>query len=125
MWEEYESIVERRIQEAMARGEFDHLEGQGKPLDLDDDALVPPEMRLAWRVLKNAGFVPEEVALRGEMTAIEHAIASLADGPERVCAIKRLNLLRAKLDARHGRHAFWGAAGAYQGKALDRFSRRR
>ena len=31
-----ESIAERKIREAMERGEFDDLPGQGKPLRLDD-----------------------------------------------------------------------------------------
>jgi hypothetical protein len=54
-------IAERVIQEAIARGELDDLPGAGRPLELDDDALVPEELRLAYRILKNAGYVPEEV----------------------------------------------------------------
>jgi len=42
-------LAEKKIQEAMACGEFDDLPGAGRPLDLDDDALVPEELRLAKR----------------------------------------------------------------------------
>jgi len=56
----FELIAERRIAEAVARGELDNLPGAGRPLDLDDDPLVPEDLRLAFRILKNAGFVPSE-----------------------------------------------------------------
>jgi len=54
-------LAEKKIQEAMACGEFDDLPGAGRPLDLDDDALVPEELRVAHRILKNAGVAPPEV----------------------------------------------------------------
>jgi len=56
-----EWIAERRIAEAVSQGAFDRLPGAGRPLELDDDALVPEELRIAHRILKNAGFVPREV----------------------------------------------------------------
>lgn len=56
-----EFIAERRIAEALAKGELDELPGAGKPLELDDDALIPEELRMAYRILKNAGYAPEEV----------------------------------------------------------------
>lgn len=55
-------IAEQRILEAMERGEFDNLPGKGKPLDLEDDANVPEDLRMAYKLLKNAGYAPEELA---------------------------------------------------------------
>ena len=55
-----------RIAEAMAEGAFDDLPGAGKPLALDDDTLVPEDLRVAYRILKNAGFLPPEVESRRE-----------------------------------------------------------
>jgi len=57
----FDSIAEKKIAEAMERGEFDDLPGAGRPLELDDDANVPEDLRVAYRILKNAGFVPPEV----------------------------------------------------------------
>ena len=57
----FDLIAERKIAEALARGELENLPGEGRPLELDDDALVPEDLRLAYRILKNAGFVPAEV----------------------------------------------------------------
>jgi hypothetical protein len=58
-------IAERRIEEAIARGEFANLPGAGRPIDLDDcDPIMPPEARMAWRILKNAEVSPEQLVLR-------------------------------------------------------------
>jgi hypothetical protein len=53
----FEFLIERRISEAVERGEFERLPGAGRPLPLDDeDPLLPEEMRMASRILKNAGL---------------------------------------------------------------------
>ena len=58
-------LVERRIADAFRQRAFDDLPGQGRPLVLDDDRLVPEDLRIAMRILKNAGVLPPEVeALR-------------------------------------------------------------
>ena len=78
-----DDIVERRICEAQQRGDFDHLPGTGKPLVLDDDLLVPEELRAANRVLKNAGFVPPEVeALRSVDELMQVVEAQAAEDAE-------------------------------------------
>ena len=59
-----EKIAERRIVEAMEHGEFDNLPGAGRPLNLDDDAGIPESLRMAYRVMKNAGVLPPEIDLR-------------------------------------------------------------
>jgi hypothetical protein len=52
-------LAERKIEEAIERGEFDDLPGAGQSLDLDDiDPLLPEELRMAYRILKNAGMGP-------------------------------------------------------------------
>ena len=77
-----EFLAERKIAEAIERGELDELPGAGKPLDLEDDPLVPEEVRMAYRVLKNAGYVPPEVQ-------------------ERAKAARKLELLQLKLEPRY------------------------
>jgi Domain of unknown function (DUF1992) len=56
-----EWIAERKIEEAVARGELDRLPNAGRPLDLYEDPLVPPEMRMAKRILGNAEVSLEEI----------------------------------------------------------------
>lgn len=67
-WSVIQSIAERRIEESMAKGDFDDLPGRGKPLELEDDSHVPPELRMAYKVLRNAGCVPPELAERKEIS---------------------------------------------------------
>lgn len=98
-----DDIAEGRIQEAIERGEFDDLPGSGRPLALDDDSGVPEELRLAYRILKNAGFVPPEIALRREIATAEELLrAAMADSETARLASKRLTLLRLKLSMSRG-----------------------
>ncbi|HET8700496.1 MAG TPA: DnaJ family domain-containing protein [Nitrococcus sp.] len=100
----FDLIAEQRIAEAIERGELSNLPGAGKPLKLDDDALVPPELRLAYRILKNAGFVPPEVEQLRELHELRQLISTLEDDGVRRRAVLRLNLLMAQTTAgrRHG-----------------------
>ena len=87
-----EQIAERKIAEAIANGELDNLPGAGRPLDLDDDALVPEDLRLAYRILKNAGFVPPEVRTLNEIAELER-LAGLDSK-----AARKLALLRTRIE---------------------------
>jgi hypothetical protein len=114
------AVVEERIQEGMRRGDFDDLlPGAGKPLDLDDDALVPPELRIAYRVLRNAGVVPPEVIERREIAELEVAVAGL-DDDERRRALARLAVLRTRLGARRARCLSRNAC--YERKIVERLA---
>ena len=64
-------LAEKKLAEAVSRGELDDLPGAGKPLQLDDDPLVPEDLRLAYRILKNAGFVPQEVKAANKLELIK------------------------------------------------------
>jgi hypothetical protein len=97
-----DAIAEERIQEAMRRGAFDGLPGAGRPLELDDDLLVPPELRIANRILKNAGCVPPDLLERREIADIEAALPRL-DEEARKRALAKLAVLRTRLGPRRGR----------------------
>ncbi len=79
----FEQLAERRISEALARGDLDHLPGAGKPLVFDDEPLLSPEQRMVNRILKNAGFTPREVLLRREIATLRQAVEALPAGAER------------------------------------------
>ena len=97
-----EDLAERRISSAIETGEFDDLPGRGRPLALDDDSLVPAEMRLAYRVLKNSGYLPEEVALRKEIAGVEALLDGALGAEDRQRIDGRLALLRLRLAACRG-----------------------
>lgn len=94
-----DQIAEARITEAMAQGEFDNLPGQGQPLSLDDDRLVPEALRVPYRILKNAGYCPPELEKRRELKNIEQLLAIAEDETQRHQAHKRLTCLLAALEA--------------------------
>ncbi|MDP4126054.1 MAG: DUF1992 domain-containing protein [Bacillota bacterium] len=72
----FDRIVEDRIQEAMRNGEFDNLSARGKPINLDYWASLPEGIRAGYMVLKNNGFVPEEVQLLKDIDELHDQLAS-------------------------------------------------
>lgn len=117
-----DALAEARIGEAMAQGVFDRLPGAGRPLALDDDALIAPECRVAYRVLKNAGFVPPEVEAHRQVAALHALLATLDDDETRRHALARLALLQTRLEAGGVRRP--SRARAYEGRLLERLGRR-
>ena len=61
---EHGSSVDRIIRRGMAEGQFDNLAGAGKPLSLDDEnPLVPAELRLAFKIMRDANVAPTWIDL--------------------------------------------------------------
>jgi hypothetical protein len=85
------AIAEERIRESMERGEFDDLPGAGKPLHLDDDSMVPADIRIAYRILRNAGCLPPELELRKEIMTLRDLIRAVEDEGDRREKIRELN----------------------------------
>lgn len=98
------TIAERKIRESMERGEFDDLAGKGKPLAMDEDLSgVSAELRMAYKVLKNAGFVPPEVALRNEIVSLRELVNSVEDDEERRKKQRELDFKLLKLSMMRNR----------------------
>ncbi|OIK11664.1 DnaJ family domain-containing protein [Bacillus sp. MUM 13] len=84
-------VSEERIKKAMAEGEFDHLPGKGKPLVLEDLSAIPPELRMAYSMMKNAKMMESEEKYRKEMLTIEELIACCQVPEERGKLQEKLN----------------------------------
>lgn len=98
----FEQIVEQRIKQAQKKGDFDNLAGANKPLKFEDQN-VPEELRLAHKILKNAGFLPPEVELKKQISRTEQLLdQAQVDTPERRKIQKKLNYLITKLNAIRG-----------------------
>jgi len=98
----FEKLVEQRIQKAKEEGQFDNLEGRGRPLKFEDEH-VPEELRLAHKILKNAGFLPPEIELKKKITQVEHLLEATEFGsPQRAAVQKKLNYLLTKLNTARG-----------------------
>lgn len=94
-------LAEARIREAAERGELDNLPGAGQPLELDDDRMVPQELRMAYRILKNANCLPPELDARREIRQLEDLLRHVdaGSGEQRSRAERRLLALRLRLEA--------------------------
>lgn len=97
----FDLLGEQRIVEAMRRGEFDNLPGAGQPLDLAEDPLVPEEVRMSHRILRNAGFMPPEIGLRREIAELQAQLEVLGE-EARSLAVRRLALLMMRLTTERG-----------------------
>lgn len=76
-------IAEAKIREAIKNGEFDNLPGSGKPLKLDDLSRVPQHMRAAFILMKNSGFLPEEVRVKKTIYSLRQLLKESVDDDER------------------------------------------
>lgn len=70
-----ELLIDKLINQARKAGQFDNLTGTGRPLEHDDESLVPDDLRAAFRMLKNAGFAPPWVEARRDIDAERARIA--------------------------------------------------
>lgn len=86
-----EKIIEEKIQEAIENGEFDNLEGKGKPLNLDDYFATPEEFRVGHSLLKSNKFVPAEVDLLKEIGELKEKVNSCTNAIEKSNLSKLLN----------------------------------
>ena len=76
----FENLVEERIRRAQQRGLFDNLAGAGKPLPPDViGATVPQDLRLSYRILKNADCLPPEVEVKKEIRRTEDLLSGMED----------------------------------------------
>jgi len=115
------TIAERKIRESLARGELDDLPGKGKPLAMDEDLSgVPEELRMAYKILRNAGFVPPEVELRKEIVSLREMLGTLEDDEQRRSLGRRLDFKLLKLNMIRKRPVNLDEFPDYREKIIDR-----
>lgn len=92
-------LAERQIQKARLKGELQGLEGEGKPLpDRPGDAYVSAGDAVGFRIMAQAGVLPEEITLKKQAAAQRAHLATLTDDVERKAAmaeLARLEMLQA------------------------------
>ena len=115
-----EKIAEEKIREAEQRGEFKNLPGAGKPLALEDDSMIPEQLRMAYKILKNSNFVPPEVEDKKEIKNIRDMLEKTSDESERYRQIQKLNLIITRMNMRKSRPVFLDEDQVYYQKVLAR-----
>ena len=93
----FQRLAENRIIEALEAGFFDNLPGRGQPLKLADDSHIPPELRMAYQIMKMADCLPPELEMRKEIARLQDLLAALPDEAEKLKQMRRLNFFLMKL----------------------------
>jgi hypothetical protein len=118
-----QQIAEQRIAKAIEEGSLKIDGWKNKPLPLDDDSFVPDDLKMAYKILKNSGYVPPEVETRKEIQKLEDLIVKTEDSHQRVKQMKKLDLLMRKIDAQRSRPASIEHDDVYFRKIVERIDR--
>lgn len=117
----FEIIAERKIEEFLRKGEGPDLSHwKNRPLPVEDMSNVAADLRMAYKILKNAGYVPEEVALRKEIARTEDLLAHCRDEKTKYTQLKKLDYLQFKLECRMGRRLRLDTDSDYYAKVVAR-----
>ncbi len=120
----FQKIIERRIQEALERGDFDDLPGRGKPMQIEDDSGVPEDLRLAYKVLKNADCLPPELQLKKEIRQMEDLLESIPDEKEKYRQIKKINYKIMRLNIMGKKSPLLEEREIYYKKLVEKFGQK-
>ncbi len=116
----WQQLAEERIAAAMRDGAFDDLPGKGQPLVFEDDSLVPEDLRMAYKVLRNSGHVPRELDDRKEIQNLMELLEHCPDEQQRYRQIRKLNLLVQRLNLSRRRAVDLEESELYYGKIVER-----
>lgn len=87
----FSKFIEEQLRNAIEAGEFDNLEGAGKPLNLDAYFNTPEDFRVGYSVLKSSKFVPEEVERLKEIGELKEKLQICKNEEEKRKLNKILN----------------------------------
>ncbi len=87
-------LINQKIVAAEAEGEFDNLDGAGKPLPECDD----PENALVNRLIKESGGVPEFVSLSRELERLRAELRETGDRSKRREILQDMSMMEARID---------------------------
>ncbi len=93
-------LINQKIAEAEAKGDFPNLQGAGKPLPPADD----PENALLNRLVKESGGVPEFVSLSRELDRLRAELRETGDRTRRRDIMKEMSMMEAKIDIARKAH---------------------
>jgi len=91
-------IAEDKIKAAIKQGELDNLPGKGKPLQLDDLSSIPEELRMGYRLLKNAGFFDEEAKLGRDIMHLTESLKGITNPENQMKLRDEINEKRARFE---------------------------
>jgi hypothetical protein len=104
----FDRLTEAQIRKAEAEGKLKNLEGEGRPLpDRPGDALIDPGEAVWFRIMAEAGALPEEVGLKAQMDAARADWQAATDPDEKKRLMARIADLQMRYEiARDARRKF-------------------
>ncbi|AAS97831.1 DnaJ family domain-containing protein [Nitratidesulfovibrio vulgaris] len=115
-------IAEKRITEAQEEGAFENLPGTGKPLSIEDDSLIPEDLRMAYKILRNAGYLPSEIQDRKEVQTMLELLENCADERDKVRQMRKLEVILRRILDRRGKPVPLSDDDAYYASILERIT---
>ena len=115
-------IAERKITQAIKEGTLNTEGWKGRPLPMEDDHLIPADLKMAYKMLKNAGFVPPEIEAKKKIHKLEEMIAQTEDEHMRIKQLKKLDLLLLKLNVQMNRPINLEENKKYHGKVVEKIT---
>jgi hypothetical protein len=119
----FATLAERKIQEAINRGGLDNLALNGQPIPPEEFSNVPPELRMGFKILKNAGMLPEEAQLKKDLLTLSDLMEGCRDPEEREILRKRLTAKRLHFDLLMERNGARPGYRCYAGKLTEKLGR--
>ena len=93
-----DDIIAEWVKQAEASGELKDSKYWGKPFDLDDGlSQTPARLRMAYRILKNAGYVPHEVELIAQLADLKESAAEASDPTEQAAIERKIAALTTRV----------------------------
>jgi hypothetical protein len=115
-------IAEQKIQEAMKNGDLTNEKWKNRPLPMEDDSFIPDDLKMAYKILKNSGYLPPEIEERKEVKRLEELIAVTEDEHVRLKQMKKLSVLLMKIDARRGKVSNIARQDNYYRKVVEKIT---
>ena len=117
----FEKIIEQRIKKAQKKGDFDNLPGSGKPMVIENDIFIPEDLKLAYKILKNADCLPPEIKLKKEINKAHELLEGMEETKEKYRLLKKLNFLIMKLNSCRKSSIMFEIPQQYHTKIVDNF----
>jgi hypothetical protein len=116
------TLAERRILEAIKEGVLEDLTLRGQPIPREDLSGIPEELRMGYKILKNAGYLPEELQLRQEILELQDLLNACTSAEEQEQTRRKLTLRRLHFEMLMEKRGRSLAIREYQARLEAKFS---
>lgn len=105
----FSKLTEAQIQKAKAEGQFDNLEGEGKPLPKrEGEGFQDAGLAVGLRAMSQAGVLPEEIELKKQVDDAKARYVAASTEDEKKTIMREIADLNLKFEiAREARKSFF------------------